>query len=297
MTLRARWLSHDLPTQSVVIPVARPGPEDNYAVAYARRLFPKEIRLFHAAPAGTSVDYLQESWGHLGEIVDGRLRRKDIRTEVRNYVREVQAQSADDSHTLVNVIIPETVSRSGWTHVLHNLRVQRIKATLVREKDVVVTNVTAHTGYEDLEPVGAPVQRQLVAEWSHVAVVLVAEVHNATARAVRYGLSLQADELRAVHVEVEKAESDRVSRDWAEWDIRVPLHVLQSPYRQIARPLHAYVRAILEERPRTFVTLVIPEFVEARWWHRFLHTQTALTLKGVFLFEPSVVVSAVPYRP
>jgi amino acid transporter len=286
---------HDLPTQSVVIPVGRPGPEDNYAVAYSRRLFPREIRLFHAAPAGTSVDYLSDSWGHLDEVIDGRLRQRDLRTEVRNYVREIQAGSEGD-HNLVNVIIPETVTRPGWAHVLHNLRVQRIKAALVREKDVVVTNVTAHAGYEDLEPVGPPVPRQLVAEWRHVSIVLVAGVNNATARALRYGLSLQADELRCLHVEVERTEADRVLREWQEWDMRVPLQVLESPYRQIARPLHAYVRAILEERPRTFVTLVIPEFVERSWWHRFLHSQTALTLKGVFLFEPSVVVSAVPYQ-
>lgn len=53
---------------------------------------------------------------------------------------------------------------------------------MVREKDVVVTNVTAHSGYEELEPVGVPIPRQLVAEWKHVAVVLVAGVHNATTR-------------------------------------------------------------------------------------------------------------------
>ena len=53
---------------------------------------------------------------------------------------------------------------------------------------------------------------------------------------------------------------------------------------------------MLDEHPKTFVTLVIPEFVVRKWWHRLLHNQTALTLKGTFLFEPSVVVSAVPYR-
>jgi hypothetical protein len=286
---------HDLPTQNVVIPVAQPGPEDNYAVAYARRLFPNEIRLFHVAPPGTSVDYLRESWGHLGEVIDGRMQRNDIRTEIRKYVHEVRAQTSED-HSLVNVIIPETVSSVGWRHVLHNLRVQRIKASLLREKDVVVTNVTAHSGYEKLEPVGIPQPRALVAEWHHVAIVLVAGVHNATARAVRYGLSLHADELRCIHVEVERVETEQAMREWMDWDIGVPLQVLESPYRQIARPLHEYVRAILDERPRTFVTLVIPEFVERAWWHRALHSQTALTLKGAFLFEPSVVVSAVPYR-
>ncbi|MGH2678473.1 MAG: DNA-binding protein, partial [Actinomycetota bacterium] len=84
--------------------------------------------------------------------------------------------------------------------------------------------------------------------------------------------------------------------NWEELKAGVPLEVLASPYRQIAGPIHSWVRGILEEEPRTFVTIVLPEFVVKKWWHRFLHNQTALTLKGTFLFEPSVVVSAVPYR-
>jgi hypothetical protein len=132
--------------------------------------------------------------------------------------------------------------------------------------------------------------------WRHVAVVLVSGVHNATARSLRYALSLRADEVHCVHVAVDEKESEQVRRDWKEWSPGVPLQNLQSEYRQIARPVHSWVRQILDEQPRTFVTIVLPEFVVRKWWHRLLHNQTALTLKGTFLFEPSVVVSAVPYR-
>ena len=97
-------------------------------------------------------------------------------------------------------------------------------------------------------------------------------------------------------LEVDAKESEIVRREWEESGIGLPLEVLPSPYRQISGPIHAWVRAILDERPRTFVTLIIPELVVRKRWHRLLHTQTALTLKGTFLFEPSVVVSSVPYR-
>ena len=286
---------HDLPSQRVVIPVDVPGLDDNYAVAYARRLNPKDIRLLHVAPPGTSGQQLVDNWGHLGEIIDGRLQQQNVRTEIRNYVREIRSQSSEE-HTLVNVIIPETITHLGWRHVIRNLQTQRLKAKLVSEADVVVTNVTHHAGYEQLEPVGEPVRRQLLAEWHHVVVVLVAGVHNATARSLRYALSVQADEVRAVHVEVDEKDGRQALSDWEAWNTRLPLEILESPYRQIARPVHAFVREILEERPNTFVTLVLPEFVVSKWWHRFMHNQTALTLKGTFLFEPSVVVSSVPYR-
>ena len=286
---------HDQPSQRVVIPVGEPGPDDRYAVAYANRLFPKEVRLLYVAPAGTTVDYMRENWGYLNEVIDGRLKTRDTRLEIRDYVRQIRAQSPEE-HTLVNVIIPETVGGSRSTHIMRNLHVQRVKATLVAEADVVVTNVAHHAGYEELEPVDHLEPRALLGEWHHTVVVLVASVNNASIRSLRYALSLRADEVRCVHVSVDEKESTKVEEEWDESEVHLPLEVLHSPYRQIARPLHQYVRNILELRPQTFVTIVMPEFVVKKWWHRFLHNQTALTLKGTFLFEPSVVVSAVPYR-
>ncbi|HEV2685854.1 MAG TPA: DNA-binding protein, partial [Actinomycetota bacterium] len=116
------------------------------------------------------------------------------------------------------------------------------------------------------------------------------------AQSLRYARSLRADELRCIHIAVDERESENVVREWAEWGFREPLEVLDSPYRQIARPIQDFVRAVLEERPRTFVTIVIPEFVVVKFWHSAMHNQTPLTLKGAFLFEPSVVVSSVPYK-
>lgn len=290
-----RVRTKDLPSQRVVIWVDEPGPDDDYAVAYARRLFPLQTRLLCLAPPGTSGDYLVENWGHLGEVIDGRLKRDSTRAEIRNYVRQVRAQS-DEDHTLVNVIIPETVAHAGWRHFTRNLQEQRIKSMLVSEADVVVTNVAHHAGYEDLEPVGPTVPQRLVGEWRHAVIVLVSAAHNATARSVRYALSLRADEVRCIHVKVDDKDAEEVQRDWEELDTGLALEMIDSPYRQISQPIHALVRATLEESPKTFVTLVLPEFVVRKWWHRSLHNQTALTLKATFLFEPSVVVSSVPYR-
>lgn len=285
----------DLPRQRVVIPVGEPGPNDVYAAGYASRLFPLDVRLVHFAEPGTGIESMTEAWGHLGQTLELRLKQHSIPTEIANLARELRAESEEQA--LINVIIPETIRQRGWRHFVRKWRVQRIKAALVAEGSVVVTNVAHHAGYDELEPVvhldGA--QRPME-EWRHVAVVLASGVHNATARALRYALSLRADDLHCVHVAVDENEAAKVRSDWQEWHPGIPLETLESPYRQIAGPIHSWVRGILEEQPRTFVTIVIPEFVVRKRWHRFLHNQTALTLKGTFLFEPSVVVSAVPYR-
>jgi amino acid transporter len=285
----------DLPRQRVVIPVRTPGPEDVYATAYAKRVLPLEVRIVHFAPVGTDIAYMWDGWGNLGEMLELRLRTRSIPREIRNLARELRADSDEDA--LINVIIPEAVRHTGWRHLLHKAHVQRIKAALVAEADVVVTSVAHHAGYEVLEPVThAEDVRRVMEGWRHVAVVLVAGVHNATDRSLRYAMSLRADDLRCLHVQVDEKESEKVRARWKERYPDVPLEVLDSPYRQVGRPIHSWVRDVLDAHPKTFVTLVIPEFVVRKWWHRLLHNHTALTLKGTFLFEPSVVVSAVPYR-
>ncbi|HEX9926562.1 MAG TPA: amino acid permease, partial [Anaerolineae bacterium] len=64
----------------------------------------------------------------------------------------------------------------------------------------------------------------------------------------------------------------------------IPLEVLPSPYRSVTEPLLAYIdRFILEEGD--YVTVLVPEFVPARWWHHLLHNETAWMLKLALLYN------------
>ncbi len=44
-----------------------------------------------------------------------------------------------------------------------------------------------------------------------------------------------------------------------------------------------------------YLTVILPEFVPARWWQHVFHNQTSLLIKGALLFRPNVVVTTVPY--
>ena len=44
------------------------------------------------------------------------------------------------------------------------------------------------------------------------------------------------------------------------------------------------------------MTVVLPEFIPSRWWHHFLHNQSALLLKGALLFRRDVIVVDVPFH-
>jgi hypothetical protein len=61
-------------------------------------------------------------------------------------------------------------------------------------------------------------------------------------------------------------------------------------------PLLDYIDHLRQQGPNHMITLVLPEFLPARWWQQLLHNQTALLIKGAMLFRKNVVVTDVPYH-
>ena len=61
-------------------------------------------------------------------------------------------------------------------------------------------------------------------------------------------------------------------------------------------PLLDYIEHVHAEHPGDYVTVVLPEFVPARWWHHLFHNQRALLIKGALLFKPNTVVTSVPFH-
>ncbi|GAC1413803.1 MAG: APC family permease [Actinomycetota bacterium] len=281
--------------QIVIIPVDMPGQADIYAAAYAARLRPREVRFIHFAEEGESQESFNQDWAAYENPPQLLPKKGSVAGNIVRYTAKVRDEAGPDS--IINVVVPETVTSKGARYVVHKLNVQRLKAALVRETGVVVTNVVYHPDYEALEPV-TPGESATGAMdgWRHVAVVLVSAVHNATLQSVRYARSLHSDELHCLHIAIDDEDAKKVAREWTEWEIPYKLDIVDSPYRQIARPIYRWVREKLDEQPRTFITIVIPEFVVKKRWHGILHNQTSLTLKAALLFEPSVVVSAVPYK-
>src|SRR6185312_2301291 len=75
-----------------------------------------------------------------------------------------------------------------------------------------------------------------------------------------------------------------------------PLTIVDSPYREITKPIMDFVKDLRRRSPRDVVTVFIPEYVVGRWWEHLLHNQSALRLKGRLLFEPGVMVTSVPWQ-
>jgi amino acid transporter len=129
----------------------------------------------------------------------------------------------------------------------------------------------------------------------NVVLVLVGDLHRGVAGALRYAQALSPS-ARAVYVELDPDRTRRLEERWGKWGLGVPLVVLSSPYRSLLAPVLEYVDHLLAVRPHHVVTIVIPEFIPARWWQHLLHNQTALVIKGALLFRKRVVVVDVPFH-
>jgi amino acid transporter len=126
--------------------------------------------------------------------------------------------------------------------------------------------------------------------------VLVGDLHRGVVRALQYAQSLSPS-ARAVYVETDPERTRRLEERWTKWGMGVPLVVLNSPYRSLLGPLMDYIDQLQRQRgPHHIVTIVVPEFIPARWWQQLLHNQTALLIKGQLLFHKNVVVTDVPYH-
>ncbi|MFI0418354.1 APC family permease [Spongiactinospora sp. 9N601] len=162
----------------------------------------------------------------------------------------------------------------------------------------IMKSIRAHYDHVTQElalPAEGEETEQILPARNH-AIVLVSKIHKPTLRAVAYARATRPSSLEAVTVAVDARESEAVAEEWERLGVPVPLKILDSPYREITRPILQYVKDLRRRSPRDVVTVYIPEYVVGHWWEHVLHNQSALRLKGRLLFMPGVMVTSVPWQ-
>jgi amino acid transporter len=160
---------------------------------------------------------------------------------------------------------------------------------------LVMFFLAIHRHYEgvaeqlSLDDMKAPAKRH------NIVIVPIGGVHRAVVEALEYARSLSSD-VRAVYVDVDPKATAEIRELWDVWGRGIRLEILASPFRSVMEPLLEYIALTDEECPDEFITVLLPEFVPARWWHHLLHNQRALLIKGALLFRHNVVVTSVPYH-
>ncbi|MDP9327354.1 MAG: APC family permease [Actinomycetota bacterium] len=276
-------------TNRVVLLVTEISSATAEALGYVRSCRPPELHALY--PGGDVVPPdLQERWrAFAGGGVDLEplpRGKENLLESVRTYLAGIRRDPDD----FITVVVPEVVEEGLPVYLLRKRPLVRLKAGLLREPNVVVADVPFW--HERGEPWPAAV-RPLIPQRT-VTLVFVSGVHDATIRAVNYAQSLGASETRAIYFDLDPDTAHRVEQGWFDKGLRIPLDIVEAPFRDLTGPIVREVRRFTA-RPDTLVTVVLPEFVVEKWRHLLLHNQNALFVKRLLLFEERTVLSSVPY--
>ncbi|MCK8675947.1 APC family permease [Streptomyces lichenis] len=217
---------------------------------------------------------------HLRTEKDPAVRRRMVRS------RAINAFGATFTGLVLIVVLATKFTHGAWVALLGMVIFYGVMSAIRKHYDRVAAEISApdEPGDETARP-------------SRVhSIVLVSKVHRPTLRAVGYAKLMRSDKLEALSVNVDPAETKALRDEWERRSINVPLKILDSPYREITRPVIEYVKSIRRENPRDAVSVIIPEYVVGHWYEHLLHNQSALRLKGRLLFTPGVMVTSVPYQ-
>ncbi|MBI1999873.1 MAG: APC family permease [candidate division NC10 bacterium] len=129
----------------------------------------------------------------------------------------------------------------------------------------------------------------------HPVVVLVAGIHRGVVTALSYARAISPN-VTAITVDLDPTATSRLQMQWREWAPDVPLVVLDSPYRSVLLPILNYIDQMEKQQDGAYMTIILPEFIPAKWWQHLLHNQTALLIKGALLFRRGKVAISIPYH-
>jgi amino acid transporter len=129
----------------------------------------------------------------------------------------------------------------------------------------------------------------------NIVVMPIGSVNRPVIIALDY-LRQRAQDIRAVHVDVDPEETAKIKEDWEKWGAGIPLVILPSPYRSFLEPLLDYIEQVRQESPSGWVTVALAEVLPSRWWENLLHNQRALLIKAALLFKFRIIVTDVPYH-
>jgi amino acid transporter len=250
-------------------------PATERALAFARTISPDGLRAIHVPRHGSDPG-IGPRWFHLADGTP-RLETLDPQGGSVDAVLEQVWRLPRGESDFVTVVVPEQFRRRSLAEEARHPFEFSLKLRLLTEPGVVVADVPT----VDEEPGGRPLAVR----------IFVSGANAASMRALNWAESVGLPDTRAVNFAFDENEGAEIRRKWR--DARVPLEVLEAPYRDIGDPLLAYLRNLTESG--NDVLVVLPEVV-VRGWRRLLHNQRALYVKRLLLVEPHVILASVPYQ-
>ncbi len=194
--------------------------------------------------------------------------------------------------TLVVVLVSKFVEGAWLTALMVGILIALFYG--VRRHYRTVAREVASDEPIDVKDMKPPLALLVVRGWSRV-----------TRKAMRVAVKMAPD-VYALHIADDEAGGEELQRRWPalvdaptrEAGLHaIKLVVVPSPFRKLYQPLTDFITELERTHPGRLIAVIVPELVERRWYHYFLHNQTATFLKGYLYFSGMrhVVVVNVPW--
>jgi amino acid transporter len=128
----------------------------------------------------------------------------------------------------------------------------------------------------------------------HFVLMPIDDVNYASLRAMSFARTICKD-ITVLHIATDPVRAEKLKQKMQTYAPDLRLVIVESPLRAFMRPLLNYVELLHNQHPGGFLTIVMPEFITAHWWERFLHNRTAEHLTQAFKKHPNIAVVNVPY--
>ena len=126
------------------------------------------------------------------------------------------------------------------------------------------------------------------------AIILTSGIHKGIVQAISYSKSISND-ARALYINTDAGEAEYLKDNWEKYSQGIPLVILDSPYRNIVKPILQYLEEAKRERPGYIINIIIPEIVFKKTWHKLLHNKLAFVLRVLLSFQKDVIITHVSY--
>jgi amino acid transporter len=127
------------------------------------------------------------------------------------------------------------------------------------------------------------------------AVVLVGRMQKPVLKALDYAIAARHDSIEAVNVSISDEATAKLQAEWKAMNIKVPLRILDSPYRDISLPLIKYIKKRRADHGSEVVTVYMPQYIVGHWWETFLHNHTSRRIRHKLALVHGVVLALVPW--
>jgi amino acid transporter len=129
------------------------------------------------------------------------------------------------------------------------------------------------------------------------SIVVIDTLNKASLKAINYAEQYGDDKSLVVfNVAIDDEQGQRLMAKWEECNMKLPLIVRYSPYRDVVGTLLEYIKS--EEHGSCagdMISVFIPQFVVNKPWRNVYHGQTAYQIRRRLIHDKHIAIITVPY--